>query len=114
MVKYFVGAVMGVIVVACSSVPQLPTQNTSLSTQALGEQYYYCESCNTPTALSTQIYKPLEPDTVVAPIIKPIIPTYVANNLQHNKKRSHKTKTKKYKQRTSKKSTIKQCIEWSK
>jgi hypothetical protein len=114
MVKYFVGVIMGTMVVACSSVPPLPLQTNNLSTQALGEQYYFCESCNIPTELSTQSYKPLEPDTVIVPIIKPIMPTYTANNLQDHKKRSHKTKIKKHKQRTLKKFTIKQCIEWSK
>lgn len=108
---------LGVIVVGqligCCSVPQLPINHTALFTQEAGQQYFYCESCNVPTELTMQVYKPLEPDVVLTPIIKPIIP--VDEPIKPKYKRSVKPK-KKHKARKGtnyhKKPKTKQCIEW--
>ena len=103
--------------IACSSVPSLPTQISSLSTQESNKQYYYCESCNIPTELSTQVYKPLEPDTIIEPVIKPIpiISTSITERLTLRKKKGHKIKIHRiYKLKHKLKPKTKQCIEWSK
>jgi len=109
--------------------PVLPQSTRNLSTQIVGDrQYYYCESCNAPTQLSEQVYKPLEPDTAI-PVIEPMVPA--ATNIQM---KSHKPvikrrirSTSKYKHGKGKLSSMKvsklkavkktgsskTCIKWS-
>lgn len=107
------GLIVAGQLIGCSSVPQLPINHTALFTQEVGQQYYYCESCNVPTELTMQVYKPLEPDVVLTPTIKPIIP--VDEPIKPKYKRSVKPK-KKHKARKGinyhKKPKTKQCIEW--
>ncbi len=105
---------MSFTIVGCSSVPSLPLHTVSLSTEALGKQYYYCESCNIPTELSTQLYKSLEPDVVIMPITKPFKSDKIINRFLHKRKERHKSKIKKHKHYKLKhKTSAKQCIQWS-
>lgn len=93
------------------------------------KQYYYCESCNVPTQLSEQVYKPLEPDAVI-PLIEPMVPAITNVQMQthepimkrriisHNKhkhKKSNSALVKTPKSKVNKKpSSSKTCIQWSK
>jgi hypothetical protein len=96
--------------ISCSTIPQLPTNNIVLFTQESGHQYYYCESCNIPTELSIQVYKPLEPDSVPT-IMKPVVKESIELNYKRRSKNKKKYKTNKI-IKYYKKSKIKQCIEW--
>ena len=97
------------VLVGCSSTNTLPSRHTYLQTQESGEQYYYCESCNKPTPLTVQVYKPLEPDTPIEsrPIVKnPIIITNILDRKEKPKKRI------KHKRHKLKRKPTRQCIEW--
>lgn len=91
---------------ACSSVSDLPkVQN--LGTQGLDHQYYYCESCDKPTALTRAIYQPLLPDEP----IKVITPVVEAESAPIVKKPVYKKR--RYKHQSIKKmNKPKQCIQW--
>ena len=107
------GLIVAGQLIGCSSVPQLPINHTALFTHEVGQQYYYCESCNLPTELAMQVNKPLEPDVVLTPIIKHIIP--VNEPIKQKHKRSVKPKIKHTSRKSinyHKKPKIKQCIEW--
>lgn len=90
---------------SCSNVAQLSTPQP-LSTQIVGKQYYYCESCHKVTPLYSDVYEPLEPDTpaldTVPSVPKPSAPTLpqtvvthsksIYSNCHHGSKITHRTK----------------------
>lgn len=98
------------VLVGCSSTNTLPTKHTYLQTQESNARYFYCESCNKPTPLTVQVYKPLEPDTPIesTPAIKNLI--IITNVLDRKEKPKKRVKHKRHK---LKREPTRQCIEWS-
>lgn len=115
MIKPYYLICVGILIISCSSVPNLPTTTKSLLTQESNNQYYYCESCPIPTKLSKEFYKPLEPDVI--PVENQENKIVIINNESStNVIRKHVKKHKKYikhKIKTHYKSQPKQCLKWS-
>lgn len=106
---------------ACSNIPVLPN-TTSLATQSISQQYFYCESCVKPSNLTEQQYQVLEPDAPLPVIIPIVLPDPIKQNTTSIKPQKHPSQKRILKRRVYKKPTKhkkvvtqqKQCILWSK